>query len=1042
MFVKPTNPTQTIVLVPHSGIQFVEYSLDIDSVNRFQRKFVEREYPAEERDGFIPVRLVQGWDEDEPNVELQDYQAGDQSYTISKERALEPFLGKWVPIPFLRQRHGRDAAGKETWDRGPTNWARVRVIEDPSRTADQGPRHIAIFAFDTELAVKALQEVDGTPYPYTAPLYADAENPREFRLVSSMSQIGWFLADPRPVEDEPEEMEDFQAWVGSWVETLFREFKQAQKGGRALRPDDFAFKLEHAARWFAFLDLLQSAIKPQKVRFADTVSDQPLVRPVEVDLILDVGNSRTCGILIENYPNQDNTDLGDARVLELRDVSQPERVYNEPFESRVELAQATFGMDYLSRQSGRSRAFFWPSLVRVGPEATRFRAAQNGTEAVGGMSSPKRYLWDVSAVNQEWRFPERDYTKEGDGPPIEKAVRSFVNANGDVLSQLKDTRRTDRKLFKSLYPSNRSEDELMRGMGARLTFSRSSFYTLMMVEVIWQAWCMINSQRFRGALKEQATPRRLRRIILTLPSATPVREQRIMKARAQGAIDLIWDLTGWRQKNPPGVKPPEVQVAWDEATCVQFVWLYGQIYRKFGGQITRFFDLVGKPRPRFQTDMPPPPNAPPESSLRVASIDIGGGTTDLMIMTYFQDDDHQITPVQTFREGFRIAGDDVVKAVIESVVMPAFAEHLRDLGVPDAKLLLAERFGAGRAGMAVQEKQLRRQYVLRVLEPIALALIHEYESSTIGAYATVQASTVGELIGAIAESLPQPIADYLAAPLRRYGIDFDVASVNVKIDFNDLRATVLITLEKVMENLAEAIHHFDCDMVLVSGRPSRLPAVMEALTDHLAVSPGRVLALHAYNAGEWYPFRGRDNRSIADPKTAVVVGATLCLLAEHQFQNFRLATDQIQMRSTARFIGELSVGRQLEDSRIMFRFSDLAKAGGGQPNAEFRWWSTMQIGARQVPHQRWLASPLYQLSYAPGEKAEQPIKVRLEREPPDNDAETSDQKLDAEAAKEDLRLDEATDNQGRNVKDKLHLTFRTMPLGDSYWLDTGVLQMM
>jgi hypothetical protein len=41
----------------------------------------------------------------------------------------------------------------------------------------------------------------------------------------------------------------------------------------------------------------------------------------------------------------------------------------------------------------------------------------------------------------------------------------------------------------------------------------------------------------------------------------------------------------------------------------------------------------------------------------VASIDIGGGTTDLMICTYSAEAGQEIEPHQNFREGFRIAGD-------------------------------------------------------------------------------------------------------------------------------------------------------------------------------------------------------------------------------------------------------------------------------------------------------------------------------------------------------------------------------------------------
>ena len=68
---------------------------------------------------------------------------------------------------------------------------------------------------------------------------------------------------------------------------------------------------------------------------------------MDVDLILDIGNSRTTGILVETLP-QRVTNLNDSYLLELRDLSQPDRIYAEPFETRVEFVDAAFGNDALS----------------------------------------------------------------------------------------------------------------------------------------------------------------------------------------------------------------------------------------------------------------------------------------------------------------------------------------------------------------------------------------------------------------------------------------------------------------------------------------------------------------------------------------------------------------------------------------------------------------------------------------------------------------------------------------------------------------------
>ncbi|MDE8731324.1 virulence factor SrfB, partial [Desulfovibrio desulfuricans] len=83
--------------------------------------------------------------------------------------------------------------------------------------------------------------------------------------------------------------------------------------------------------------------------------------------------------------------LNDSYLLELRDLSQPEHIYSDPCETRVEFVDAAFGNDALSRRSGRQTpAFAWPSAVRIGPEAARLASQAVCAEGTTGMSSPKR----------------------------------------------------------------------------------------------------------------------------------------------------------------------------------------------------------------------------------------------------------------------------------------------------------------------------------------------------------------------------------------------------------------------------------------------------------------------------------------------------------------------------------------------------------------------------------------------------------------------------------------------------------------------------
>jgi hypothetical protein len=285
-----------VTLAPHSGVQFVELPLDLAKVTRFQRDFVER--PEQVPKGAERRAILLGlWNEDEPDGDpLLHPQPGDDEYTINKDKAVEAFLGKWLPIPFLRLLPGIDSFGREAFDRGPTNWARMRITANPGGRS--GATHLVMLAFDTE-------PLDRRPNQrYQGPSRTEIENATDYRFVSRMSQLGWFISDPHLSEKTKEKL-DFQEWVPEWIETAYLEFRQAQAKarGRTFRREDLEFKLEHLARYFALIDLIQLHAKPPTVKLINTFTGPNASRPVTVDLLLDIGNSRTCGMLIETFPN-------------------------------------------------------------------------------------------------------------------------------------------------------------------------------------------------------------------------------------------------------------------------------------------------------------------------------------------------------------------------------------------------------------------------------------------------------------------------------------------------------------------------------------------------------------------------------------------------------------------------------------------------------------------------------------------------------------------------------------------------------------------
>ncbi len=288
---------------------------------------------------------------------------------------------------------------------------------------------------------------------------------------------------------------------------------------------------------------------------------------------------------------------------------------------------------------------------------------------------------------------------------------------------------------------------------------------------------------------------------------------------------------------PPGVLVPEVHVLWDEASCAQFVYLYSEIAQKFGGNITDFLELAGRPR-RFAEPQAEPTGAP-QPSIRIASIDVGGGTTDLMIATYYAEANRAIVPSQTFREGFRIAGEDVLREVIQQLVLPAIANICR----PAASAVRARIPGRSlrrRIGPTWRSRTSisGASSFLRVLKPAGLALLSAYE-------AALPAALPGK-----PQTLPtrqrffqrphHRLRRQDRGDLGRQGFSSGPTSTSQSISIASA-APSKGTLGEVFENIAEAVHHFDCDIVLLSGRPSRLPATIDLFVNKLSVSPDRII---------------------------------------------------------------------------------------------------------------------------------------------------------------------------------------------------------
>lgn len=1001
-----------VTLVPFSGIQFLDFGFELDTLGLRPWKFVEQLVRAADGDRRTLIPQFAGTEASEP----VDAGPDDVEYSVQPTAALAPFLSHWVPVPILRRKAARASDGNFLHDPGPTTWARLRIVALPVPDPQTGHTHRMQLALDT-----ALVPANPDASAYLTPLRSDAERATEFDLVTDPQKMGWFLRD---IAVDPDGTPyDLQQWVSDWLEELYLAHKRAERPGR---PPNLRGQFEHWSHYLALLQLVARATPVPTIRLVNTLpGTRDTVTPIDVDLVLDIGNSRTCGVLIERFPDETRTDLAKTSRLEIRNLSAPEFSHAGLLSSRVEFAEARFGNEQIAGRSGRQMAFLWPGVVRVGTEAMHLVGREQGTETQAGVASPKRYLWDVEPRSQDWRV--HNHHNPHGLPRSLRTAMLFVNEAGDVLDQVRHEEAS------RLRP--RGKTPMWPALRPR--FARSALFGFMLTEIIAHALLQMNDPGWRSERRQSDAPRRLRRIILTLPTATPMQEQAIMRSRAEGALRLLWSIMDLDAAKTSTTHRPDMILDWDEASCTQMVYLYSELTQKFAGNIDAFLELLGNPR---QME----PGAAARPSLRVACIDIGGGTTDLMISTFWCEGGKMLLPRQDFREGFRIAGDDLVQRIVSVILLPRIQRSIEAAGGQFVGERLRELFAGGTGGQKEQLVHIRRQFGLQVLVPLAVAVLSASETGKEVARLRVAAA---EVIAPDGEAAVQKkITDYLETAAHSLGASgWKLAELVIEADTVEFDAIVRDVFQLILSNMGEVIGHLGADVVLLTGRPSRLAAVRNLFEAMLVVPPHRLIQLHSYRSGPWYPFRDPITQRIADPKSTVVVGAMLMALSAGNIPSFKIDTSIFRMRSTARFVGEMSVNGQIPDDRVLFANLDLdADRSHQDQTATLKMFAPVHLGSRQLPLARWTTTPLMRLDFATAAALRRPVplSVSLSRAGhDDSDATTAADILRREALREFVEIIDVEDAAGDAMKaSELRLRLHTLGFDDDHWLETGLFK--
>ena len=1012
-----------VTLIPGGCPQFLDFSLDLARVARLKRAFREERRDVVASPGEAPADAAARRrhhvlhclrQEENLYVDLLTGKPADYDYELDARKMLDLWGDVWLPLPFLRLRDQQWPDGGERFECGPGNWARVRL----TRQDEENVR--VVLAFDM-----GVEEPPVGNEAYHALSPHDVSAHAAFRLAAHVRDNAWFVNS---------------GWVDEW---LFEIWESRQKR-RHQEEDPDAPALMHVAAYLTLLDALRLGIDDITVQVINPERDNP----VDVDLVLDIGNARTTGILVETLP-QRPTNLNDSYLLQLRDMGRPENVCAEPFETRVEFSEVSFGSDVLSRRSGRrTPAFAWPSAVRIGPEAARLSTQSVSAEGTTGLSSPKRYLWDERPWKQTWRY-------NTGGGPEPMATRGLlprrVNSQGTPLACMNDS------LF-TRHPILRLQDG---DVAFEALFTRSSLMMFMMVEMLLQALMTINSPGQRCRRELPNVPRRLRRVIFTVPSGMPIAEQRIYRRWVIWSIQALWEALGWqdlyrdpRKRTTEGARTdyrtsPQVRCDWDEATCTQLVYVYNELIRKFQGDAHHFFALQGRQREGYG----------PRPCLRVAALDIGGGTTDLSITTFElqsgEGDTARLKPHPEFRDGFNIAGDDMVRDIVNRHILPAIGEAVVQAGAQDSRALLAQLFGRDVMDNSQESRNRRAQFARQIARPLALGLLSVYESTDLVSGGGAFTCRMGDFFNlpGYAESRPPQLASLRLAPapgpaVVRYveeaatrlmpsGI-FSLMDTPIRVDPHDIDRTLRDAMRHVLANLCEMVHLYDCDALLLSGRPSRWNAIIASVLAKMPVAPDRIAPMCRFRVGSWYPFADALG-NITDPKTTVVVGAILCALAEGHLEGFSFDTTALKLKSTARFIGEMDINGQIRQPKVWFEV-DVDSGQSREFTREVAFSGPLAVGFRQLAAERWTTTRFHLVDFATEEARRKAsgrlpytltMKLRVtgvEDEP------------DADHDEGELFIEDIQDSSGNSVSRRdVEVRLQTLQLDEGYWLDTGIV---
>ena len=768
---------------------------------------------------------------------------------------LDRLFNQWLPMPYLKRKN------ETNFDLNPLNWVRFKIVPLPTSEKSNAPSGkincVAIMAVDSRAGNFCDQYRE---YPA---FENQADMSLEFELCGDRITLMDYCSGING-----------QNYVDKYLFKLVHP--DCDGGPEEYKPRRGEYHMSYIASYIYLVnyltDLANKQLAPQKITLYRGIEQG--VTPRFVDMVVDVGNSRTTALLIEELEDgeiHNNNIFTRVRKLQLTDMStivdttDPELKvirYGEPFDMRLAFRRAKFG-DF---GIGDSRQFVYPSLVRLGHEANKLihltHIGDNDTrETLSTYSSPKRYLWDDKLNAEEWRF----LLLEGE-PESESTLQ--INGISEMLSETGKVNAV----------TKRKGEEIVAGTSFK--YSRQSLMTFSFLEMLVQADAQINRHDYRRDRGDLAMPRQIKRLVVTCPTTMTKVEREALVGCAKDAIKL-WEnfkfsaLDDPYDDAPSSHRPTTVKVIpsmkrtnigddevpwyYDEATCAQMVYMYGEIGYKYRKNKYSYAESSGINEP--------------------ASIE----------------------PDPKFFDSYYEAGDDILKELIKQVMymredsgLYTKMKELNGASFEQFKQCAKDTVGDYNE-QTYYDRIMRRDFNLQYSVPLMyyyLELLVKGSGDRIVSFGDV-----------FAKNRP---SEAVCAYFKRH-FKFDLETVTWNFKYQTVYDIIANKIEPLMKTIATIIYAMGSDIAILSGRPASLPPVRDLLLKYYCVSPDRLILLNNYYVGDWYPY-GKNRGIVADAKPIVAVGAAIAdnSYGKGNLPDFFVKPDKLakNLKSTVNFISE------------------------------------------------------------------------------------------------------------------------------------------